>query len=148
MARVRARFDLGTPGGSPFPSDLFTVQDSSHNTGRRVNLPKPDCTVRPSDCEDLDVINTLDGFNLQPRMSIPFDGTIDPATVRSDTVFLVSLGDVSSYFGDRSRRGRGRRVDTIEPLTPDAAVAVRPAGLRPPSSRPPRQPHCARNPAT
>ena len=39
-----------------------------------MNLPYPDCTVKVSDCEDLDVINTLDGFGLQTRISIPFDG--------------------------------------------------------------------------
>jgi hypothetical protein len=45
-----------------------------------------------SDCEDIDLINELDGFQRSPRISIPFDGDIDPATVGSDTVFLVSLG--------------------------------------------------------
>jgi hypothetical protein len=92
VAAVQALFDLSTPSGGPFPSDQFTVPDPSHNTRRRVNLPRPDCTVRPSDCEDLAVINTLDGFNLQPRLSIPFDGPIDVTTVSSRTVFLLSLG--------------------------------------------------------
>ena len=78
---VRALFDLDHPDTGPFPSDVFTVRDATHNTGRRVNLPYPDCSVRVSDCEDLDVINTLDGFGLQTRMSIPFDGAIDPNTV-------------------------------------------------------------------
>ena len=71
---------------------MFTVADPSHNTGLRVNLPLPDCQVRPSDCDDLQVINTLDGFNLQTRLSIPFSGPIDVTTVTSDTVFLVNLG--------------------------------------------------------
>ena len=101
---VHALFDLTGHTGGPFPSDRFTVADPSQNTGLRVNLPKPDCDVRPSDCEDLDVINTLDGFNLQPRLSIPFDGAIDPATVTSETIFLVSLGDALD------EGGRGRRV--------------------------------------
>ncbi len=60
---VHAQFDMGTPAGGPFPTDWFTVKDTSHNTRRRVNLPMPDCAVRRSDCEDLNVINTLDGFN-------------------------------------------------------------------------------------
>ena len=71
---VHALFDLDHPDTGPFPSDVFTVADAAHNTGRRVNLPYPDCAVRVSDCEDLDVINTLDGFGLQTRISIPFDG--------------------------------------------------------------------------
>ena len=45
-----------------------------------------------SDCEDLAVLNELDGFNLQPRLSVPFSGPINPGTVTSDTLFLVSLG--------------------------------------------------------
>ncbi|HKY27576.1 MAG TPA: hypothetical protein VJM12_06480 [Pyrinomonadaceae bacterium] len=93
---VHALFDFHNPTDGPFPSDLFTVADSSENTGLRVDLPKPDCLARPSDCEDVDVINTLDGFNLQPRLSIPFDGTIDVTTVNSRTIFLIKLGDTLS----------------------------------------------------
>ena len=68
------------------------MADPGQNTGLRVSLPKPNCVARPSDCADIDVINTLDGFNLQPRLSIPFDGAIDVSTVNSQTVFLMSLG--------------------------------------------------------
>src|SRR5687767_12918947 len=53
---VHALFDLARPETAPFPTDVFTVADNTHNTGRRVNLPYPDCSVRVSDCEDLDVI--------------------------------------------------------------------------------------------
>jgi Bacterial virulence factor lipase N-terminal len=91
-ASVQARFDSSAPQAGPFPSDRFTVPDSSQNTGLRVALPKPDCAARPSDCADIDVLNTLDGFNLQPRLSIPFDGPIDVTSVTSESVFLVSLG--------------------------------------------------------
>ncbi|MGE3511366.1 MAG: hypothetical protein AB7N65_21055, partial [Vicinamibacterales bacterium] len=62
---VRPLFDIGHPHTAPFPSDVFTVRDASHNTGRRVSLPYPDCVAQRSDCDDLDVINTLDGFGLQ-----------------------------------------------------------------------------------
>src|SRR5262245_24299446 len=85
------RFDLGDPAGGPFPSDRFTVADDSQLTGLRVDLPKPDCSLRPSDCDDIDILNTLDGFNLQPRLSIPFTAPIDPTTVSSQTVFLCKL---------------------------------------------------------
>jgi Bacterial virulence factor lipase N-terminal len=93
-ASVHARFDLGSLQGSPFPSNRFTVVDSTQNTGLRIDLPRPDCAARPrvSDCFDIDVLNELDGFNLQPRLSIPFDGPIDVGSVTSQSVFLVSLG--------------------------------------------------------
>jgi len=89
---TQASFDLSTPQGGPFPSDHFTISDPTQNTGLRIALLKPDCAARPSDCEDIDVLNELDGFNLQPRLSIPFDGTIDVASATSKSVFLVSLG--------------------------------------------------------
>ena len=89
---VQVRFGIDSPSAGPFPSNLFTVPDTSQNTGLRVNLPKPDCAVRVSDCRHIDVINTLDGFNLQPRLSIPFTGPIDVNTVTSETVFLLRLG--------------------------------------------------------
>jgi hypothetical protein len=58
-AGVQPLFDLSSPAGGPFPSDRFTVLDLRHNTLLRVNLPRPDCAIRVSDCADLDVINTL-----------------------------------------------------------------------------------------
>ncbi|HZF05494.1 MAG TPA: hypothetical protein VE932_14280 [Patescibacteria group bacterium] len=109
-----ARFDLDTPSGGPFPSDVFTVADPGQNTGVRVNLPKPACAARPSDCEDIDVLNTLDGFNAQPRISIPFNGPIDPASVSSANVFLVSLG---STLG-----GRGGKVVGINQIAWEPAA--------------------------
>jgi dienelactone hydrolase len=90
---VHALCDLTRPTNGPFPSNWFTVPDETQNTGRRVNLPLPDPATQRSDYEDSQVLNTLDGFNLQPRLSIPFDGPIDVSTVSSKTVFLVSLGD-------------------------------------------------------
>jgi len=79
-------------GGQPFPSNLFTVHDQTQLTGVRVNLPQPNCTTNPTDCNDVAVLNQLDGFNIQPRISVPFSGPIDPATVTSSTVFLIGPG--------------------------------------------------------
>jgi hypothetical protein len=102
LPRVVARFDLSKPDGGPFPSEVFTVPDANQNTGRRVNLPYPDCSVQVSVCDDLNVINTLDGFGLQTRLSIPFDSPIDPTSVNSETVFLIAL---ESYLPGASPGG-------------------------------------------
>src|SRR3954471_12744070 len=102
---VSVRMDPGDPAGAPFPTNRFTVFDGTQNTLRRVNLPKPDCSVRVSDCQDIDVINTLDGFSTQPRITVPFTGDIDPATVNSDTIFLVNLGDTLTLHGFGERVG-------------------------------------------
>src|SRR5262245_24319546 len=95
QAAVQVRFDLSDPQGGPFPADRFTVPDPSQLTGLRVDLPTAglDCAdPGASDCNDIKVLNTLDGFNLQPRLAIPFTGRIDPKSVSSDTVFLFKLG--------------------------------------------------------
>ena len=91
LAETHPLFNLQSTSQSPFPSDRFTAFDSQQLTGLRVNMPLPNCATRPSDCADLTLINQLDGFNLQPRLSIPFDGAIDPGTVNSNTVFLITL---------------------------------------------------------
>jgi len=91
--------DTATTAQNIFPSDLFTVFDFRQRTLRRVNLPKPDCSIRPSDCNDIDVLNTLDGFNLQPRIAIQFDSDIDPSSVVRDSILFVPI----------SRRGPASR---------------------------------------
>jgi hypothetical protein len=90
-AATHPAFNLQSTTQSPFPSDRFTVLDFQQRTGLRVNLPLPNCATNPSDCADLTLLNQLDGFNLQPRLSIPFDGPIDVNSVSSKNVFLVQL---------------------------------------------------------
>ena len=97
LSAVHPLFDLAALTTSPFPSDRWTVADTSQNTGRRVNLPLPDHITHPSDYEDTQVLNTLDGFNLQPRLSIPFDGAIDVYSVSSQDIFLINLGDTVDH---------------------------------------------------
>ena len=82
-----------TSAGQPFPSNLFTIPDATQVTGLRVHVSQPSCATNPTDCRDVAILDTLDGFNIQPRISIPFSGPIDISTVSSATVFLVGPGD-------------------------------------------------------
>ena len=91
LAQTHPLFNLQSATQSPFPSDRLTVFDTQQLTGLRVNMPLPNCASRPSDCADLTLLNQLDGFNLQPRLSVPFDGAIDVSTVTNKTVFLITL---------------------------------------------------------
>src|SRR5580765_631283 len=81
-----------TSAGQPFPSNLFTVPDATQVTGLRVHLSQPNCATNPTDCADVAILDTLDGFNIQPRISIPFSGPIDLSTVTGSNIFLVGPG--------------------------------------------------------
>lgn len=91
-AEVSVRHSSTDPAAAPFPSDRYTVADATQLTQRRVALPKPDCAVRVTDCADVDVLNTLDGFSVWPRFTVPLTGDIDPASVSSDSVYLQQVG--------------------------------------------------------
>src|SRR3954447_6028106 len=75
---------------SSFPTNLLTVPDASQPTGLRVNLPAPaSCPAgHPTDCDDIAVLDSLDGFNVQPRISVRFSGPIDPEAATSETIHL------------------------------------------------------------
>jgi hypothetical protein len=94
---IQALFGLDNMTDGPFPADRFTVVDETQNTCKRVNMPRGDCTgaapEQPSSCVEVDQLNNFDGFNIKPRITIPFSGPIDLSTVNSATIFLVSLGD-------------------------------------------------------
>ncbi|KQP13581.1 Ig-like domain-containing protein [Pseudorhodoferax sp. Leaf267] len=96
---VAVRFPTSDPDATPFPSDRFTVADTRHLTQRRVALPLPDCAVRVSDCQDTNELNTLDGFSVWPRITVPFTGDIDPATVTSNSVYLLQVGGAGEKIG-------------------------------------------------
>jgi Bacterial virulence factor lipase N-terminal len=130
-SKVRVRADAASINTTIFPSNRFTVFDGSQATLRRVNLPKPDCAVRPSDCADIDVLNQLDGFSTQPRITVPFTGDIDPSTVNSDTVYLVNLGDTLTARGFGQRVGINQAVWDVATKT----LAVQSDELLQPRSR-------------
>ncbi|GAC1441669.1 MAG: hypothetical protein NVSMB55_10060 [Mycobacteriales bacterium] len=79
-----------TPATTPFPDDRWTVADSSQVSGKRIALPTAGCDAQGrSLCDDLALINTLDGFDLQPRVTIPFSGPVDLLSITPSSVFLT-----------------------------------------------------------
>src|SRR5919107_4905847 len=74
------------------PDDALTVADANQLTGRRMALPLPDCTARPSDCDDIRLVNSLDGWDLDPRVEVRFSGPIDLSRVSASTLYLEPVG--------------------------------------------------------
>ena len=94
-AGVTVVFDPSNPLTGPYPSDALTVGDAAQKTGRRINLPKPDCTSDALGCIVQPTLNQLDGFNPQPRIRISFSAAIDPATLQAG-IRLVALDNLTS----------------------------------------------------
>ena len=86
-----------SPSAGPvFPSDSLTVKDATQATGRRVALPLPDCTARPSDCHEIRLLNQLDGFDLDPRIAISFREPVDPAALSQSDVTVTPVAGGAS----------------------------------------------------
>lgn len=89
-------------GARIFPDDFFTVADATQLTGRRVNFrqgidyPTVNGAVL-SACDSTDVsicdafaeLNTLDGFDIQPRVVVPFTGAVDLHSVDDHDLFIT-----------------------------------------------------------
>jgi hypothetical protein len=78
-----------SPETALFPNNRFTVADSSQVTGRRVAMPTAGCDVQGRTlCDDLALVNQLDGFDLRPRVTLPFTGLVDLTTITPATVHI------------------------------------------------------------
>ncbi|HEV3125078.1 MAG TPA: hypothetical protein VG266_10930 [Candidatus Dormibacteraeota bacterium] len=83
-------------GARIFPDNFFTIADAAQVTGLRVNfrgagVDYPSCdSTNYSVCDAFAMLNKLDGFDLQPRVTVPLTGAID----------LASIGDSDFYITD------------------------------------------------
>jgi dienelactone hydrolase len=94
-ANTAVSFRPGRPAVGPFPSDELTVAEPRMKTGRRVNMPLPDCQS-PANlvvCGELAAVNQLDGFGPRQRVRVSFSGPVDPDTLQSG-IALVWLDPV------------------------------------------------------
>jgi len=85
-----------TPAGTPFPDNRWTVADSAQASGLRVSLPTAGCDAAGrSLCDDLALINQLDGFDLQPRVTLPFSAPVDLLSVTPSDVHVENPAGAS-----------------------------------------------------
>jgi Bacterial Ig-like domain len=104
-----------------FPDNAFTVSDRNQVTSRRVNfrlgvdypavggVVQRACTSADySICDAFSQLNKLDGFDLQPRVTVPFTGAINLASVNDADFFITS---------DTGTFASGLRQLTFDPAT-------------------------------
>jgi len=108
-------------GSGIFPDNAFTVADASQLTGRRINfregidypniggVVQPSCTNADySICDAFAQLNKLDGFDLQPRVLVPFTGAINLGSVNASDFFIST---------DKGGFVSGLRQLTFDPAT-------------------------------
>ncbi|HEY7203182.1 MAG TPA: hypothetical protein VIA61_02735 [Methylomirabilota bacterium] len=76
---------------SLFPSDRLTTPDPQQSTGRRVTLPLPDCASDAAGCDEVRLLNELDGFSVNPRLAIRFSGPVALESLTGTAAFLLPL---------------------------------------------------------
>lgn len=91
---VTVAWNPADPTVGPFPTDFLTTPDATQKSGLRVNLPMPDCTTAPSDCQDVELINQLDGFQTVPRIRVTFSGPIDLSTMHH-AIYYVEIQNLT-----------------------------------------------------
>ncbi len=75
-----------------FPSDRFTVADPGQLTGRRVALPLPGkCEAARAGCDEIRLLNQLDGFSVNPRVAIRFSAPISLDSISRTSAFILPL---------------------------------------------------------
>ncbi|MCU1263407.1 MAG: hypothetical protein JWO80_6292 [Bryobacterales bacterium] len=85
----------------PFPSNALTIQTSTQKTGLQVNLPLPaGCTSLSTsiECSNTQLLNQLDGFSVNPRITVCFSGPVDVTTLRTGISF-TAVDRVASPIG-------------------------------------------------
>ena len=80
---------------SLFPTDTLTVHDGSQLTGRRVNLPMPDCATHPTDCNTVTLLDQLDGFDIDPQLALTFSADVDATAVAASLTVARTDGGPS-----------------------------------------------------
>ncbi len=76
---------------SLLPSDRFTTPDPNQLTGRRVALPAPDCALDAAGCDEVKLLDELDGWSVNPRIRVRFSGPISLESLTRANAFIVPL---------------------------------------------------------
>lgn len=133
---VVALAPAGAQGTAPdgtviFPTDALTVADPSQATGRRMNLPQPNCTTHVSRCNEVALINELDGFDLIPRVVVQLDAAPSGALEEIFTPDVLGVrpaggGDVVGLirlvFDPATMRLHGEPADQLAEATAHEVV--------------------------
>ena len=86
-------------GARIFPDNFFTASDATEVTGLHVHfragIDYPTCdTTNYSVCDTFAMLNNLDGFDLQPRVSVPLTGAVKLSSVDDSNFYITDASGV------------------------------------------------------
>jgi hypothetical protein len=86
-------------GARIFPDNFFTVPDSTQVSGLRVNFRQgidyAACdSTNYSVCDTFAMLNNLDGFDLQPRVTVPLNGAVKLSSVDDSNFYITDTSGV------------------------------------------------------
>src|SRR4051812_24503166 len=100
-ANTAVLFQPSSPAVGPFPSNALTVPTSLQKTGLQINLPLPASCASlavTSDCVNIQLLNQLDGFSINPRITVCFSGPANITTL-SDGISIVPANGSGRSIG-------------------------------------------------
>lgn len=95
FASTTVLFDPSTPQTGPFPTDYLTVPDFMQKTGLRLNLPLPSCDTDYTSCQEVGLLEQVDGFSTRARAQVRFSAPIDPTTLQGN-LYYVALNNLEA----------------------------------------------------
>lgn len=93
FSQTTVLFEPSSQQVGPFPTDALTMPAANQRTGRQIDLPLPvACAVDSglSECQNVTLLNQLDGFSMNARSHVCFSSAINPQTLKSG-IWYVAL---------------------------------------------------------
>lgn len=112
FASTTVLFDPSAPQTGPFPTDFLTVPDAMQKTGLRLNLPLPSCETQYTDCQEVGLLEQVDGFSTLARVHVRFSAPIDPSTLRGN-MFYVALNNLEPGEPGVQKDGDATPIDLV-----------------------------------
>ena len=84
---------------SLFPTDRLTQADPRQLTGLRIRLSLVNCFEAPSTCDEISLLNGLDGWSVNPRLTLAFTAPIELDSITRASAFILPLGAAAEPVG-------------------------------------------------
>ena len=100
-ANTTVLFQPSSAAVGPFPTNFLTIETPTQKTGLQVNLPLPaGCTSLSTsiECSNTQLLNQLDGFSVNPRITVCFSGPVDVTTLRTG-ITITAVDRVAPAIG-------------------------------------------------